>query len=125
MDSTPAPQDVLTIEQHGEVMLIVAAATLETLDPGLIEQAAHILLEPIRRQDLPLVVIDLEQVDFFGSSFLALLLRCWKLVMVRGGQMVLAGVSERARELLRITSLDMIWPIYASRREAIDALQAD
>jgi anti-sigma B factor antagonist len=125
MDSTPAPQDVFTIEHHGDVTLIIGTSALETVDPGLIEQVAHILLEPIRRLDNPLIVIDLEQVDFFGSSFLALLLRCWKSVMVRGGQMVLAGVSERARELLRITSLDMIWPIYAGRREAIESLLAD
>ena len=40
-------------------------------------------------------------------------------------QMVLAGVSDRARELLHLTSLDMVWPIYATRREAIEALEAD
>ncbi len=39
--------------------------------------------------------------------------------------MVLAGVSERARELLRITSLDTVWPIYANRREAMEALLSD
>ena len=39
--------------------------------------------------------------------------------------MVLAGVSERARELLRITSLDMVWPIYTTRQEAMEALLAD
>ena len=36
--------------------------------------------------------------------------------------MVLAGVSRRATELLHLTSLDMVWPIYADRREAIEAL---
>ena len=35
--------------------------------------------------------------------------------------MVLSGVDERSRELLRITSLDMVWPIYQSKREAIEA----
>jgi anti-anti-sigma factor len=57
--------------------------------------------------------------------FLALLLRCWKLVQSKGGEMVLAGVSERAKELLRITALDMVWPMYRTSREAMDALSAD
>jgi anti-sigma B factor antagonist len=39
--------------------------------------------------------------------------------------MALAGVSARAKELLRLTSLDMVWPIYASRQEAMEALLAD
>lgn len=125
MDPSSAGRDVFTIERHGEITVIVATSALETVDPSLIEQVAHVLLEPVHAQEVPLIVIDLEQVDFFGSTFLALLLRCWKLVQGRGGMMVLAGVSARARELLRITSLDMVWPIYASRREAIESLLSD
>ena len=57
--------------------------------------------------------------------FLTLLIRCWKLTVSQGGTMALAGVNERTRELLRITALDMVWPIYQSKREAIEALQVD
>ena len=117
--------DVFTIERHGEVTLIVASAALEHLDITLADQAAEVLLAPLREQPDPLVVVDLSAVDYFGSIFLALLIRCWKLASARGGMMVLAGVSRRARELLHLTSLDMVWPIYADRREAIDALLSD
>jgi len=79
----------------------------------------------VRNQPNPLVVFDLSDVNYFGSMFVAVLLRCWKLTTARGGMMALAGVSQHARELLRITSLDMIWPIYQSRREAMDALLSD
>jgi anti-anti-sigma factor len=71
------------------------------------------------------VVFDLTAVDYFGSMFLALLLRCWKLVQSKGGEMVLAGVSDRAKELLRITALDMVWPMYGTPREAMEALLTD
>jgi anti-anti-sigma factor len=72
------------------------------------------------------VVIDLARVDYFGSAFLQLLLRCWNLVTkVKGGQMVLCRVSQRARELLHLTSLDIIWPIYATRAEAMEALLSE
>jgi hypothetical protein len=36
--------------------------------------------------------------------------------------MVLAGVSKRIRELLRLTNLDTLWAIYDSRAEALDSL---
>jgi anti-sigma B factor antagonist len=123
--TAPAPSDDFAIERHDEVTLIVASPALESFDPTLVDQAAEILLAPIHAQDVPLIVIDLSRVDFFGSAFLSLLLRCWKVATVKGGQMVLAGVSPRSRELLHLTSLDMVWPIYADRREAIEALQAD
>jgi anti-anti-sigma regulatory factor len=67
----------------------------------------------------------LSQTDNFGSMFLALLIRCWKLAYSQGGAMVLSGVTERARELLRMTALDTVWPIYESKREAMEALLLD
>ncbi|MHC5539769.1 STAS domain-containing protein [Singulisphaera rosea] len=123
--NTPPAQDAFSIEIHGELTLISATPALETLEFGLEEQAAAMIVEPLRHQENPLVVFDLSRVNYFGSMFLALLLRCWKLVQARGGMMALAGVSPHARELLRITSLDIVWPIYATRREAMDALLAD
>ena len=39
--------------------------------------------------------------------------------------MALAGVSPQAKELLHMTSLDMIWPMYSTRREAMEALLSD
>jgi anti-sigma B factor antagonist len=123
--NAPRSEDAFTIERHGEVTLIAASRALEAMDPTLIDGAAALMLEPLRMQEMPLVVIDLSGIEFFGSAFLALLIRCWKLATVRGGLMVLAGASERSRDLLRITSLDMVWPIYDDRRAAIDSLLAD
>ena len=123
--NTPNSRDAFTIERHGELTLISATPALETLEFGLEEQAADLIIQPLRHQDTPLVVFDLSEVNYFGSMFLALLLRCWKLAQARGGMMALAGVSEHARELLRLTSLDIVWPIYANRHEAMEALLAD
>ena len=92
---------------------------------GLEEQAADLIFEPLRHDAEPLVLFDLSQVDYFGSVFLAVMIRCWKLVQAKGGTMALAGVSARAKELLHMTSLDFVWPIYADRREAVEALLAD
>jgi hypothetical protein len=47
------------------------------------------------------------------------------LVQAKGGTMALSGVSARAKELLHLTSLDFVWPIYTDRREAVEALLAD
>jgi anti-anti-sigma factor len=82
-------------------------------------------LRPLRRQDNPSIVFDLTRAESFGSMFLALMIRCWKLALSQGGTMALCGVSARTRELLRVTALDMVWPIYESKREAMEALQLD
>jgi anti-anti-sigma factor len=124
MTTEPGSSD-FTIERHGEVTVIVPSPALENMDPGLIEEVAEVLLEPIRNEAMPLVVIDLREVSYFGSAFLSLILRCWRQANARGGQVVLCGVSARVRELLHLTSLDIVWPIYPTRREAIEALSSD
>jgi anti-anti-sigma factor len=126
MSSTsPGYEDAFTIEQHGDITVIDAAPPLEHMEPALVDGAAALLLEPLRHRETPLVVVDLSRIETFGSAFLALLIRCWKLAMVRGGLMVVAGASARARDMLRLTSLDVVWPIYATRREAMESLLSD
>src|SRR4051794_19771155 len=123
--SNPHSQDAFTIERRGDLTVVSATPALESIAVGLEDQAAELIFDPLRNDGEPLIVFDLPQVDYFGSVFLGVLLRCWKLVQARGGTMALAGVSTRAKELLPLTSLDFVWPIYADRREAVEALLSD
>jgi len=121
----PANDEMFTIERHGDLTIITATRSLEAIEFGLEEQVADMVLKPLRGQENPLIVFDLSQADNFGSMFLALLIRCWKLALSQGGTMALSGVTDRTRELLRVTALDMVWPMYESRREAMEALLLD
>ena len=118
-------EDVFRIERRGNVTIIRPGQQIETLRWDLIEQAADVVLQPIRAQEERLVLIALDQGNYCGSVFLSLLLRCWKLVSMSGGMMVLSGVSPRARELLSVTALDTIWPIYDTEQEAISILESE
>ncbi len=111
------------IERHGEIGVIVPTSEVESMQWELIEQAAEIVLAPLKREPASGVIVDLSRVAFFGSVFLSLLLRCHKLVKQQGGEIVLCGASDRARELLRLTALDTIWAIYDTREQALSALQ--
>lgn len=112
------------LEWHGSTVVIVPASNVESMSWDLIEQAAEIVMAPLNEQDVPMVVFDLSEVSYFGSVFLALLLRCHKLVKSRGGELVLCGASKMAAELLRVTALDTLWAIYDTREEALHALEA-
>ena len=124
---TPPPQstDVLTIERRGDIMIVTANPELEMSGEGLEEMAAALLVRPLEKQLEPVVLFDLSHVNYFGSVFLAILIRCWKIIRAKSGTMVLAGVSAHAKELLHVTSLDQAWPIYKDRREALDSLTSD
>jgi anti-anti-sigma factor len=113
---------VIQIERHGDTAIIVPASEVENMQWELIEQAADIVLSPLKAEPASGVIVDLSQVSYFGSVFLSLLLRCHKLIKQQGGEIVLCGASERAKELLRLTALDTLWAIYDTRSQALEAV---
>jgi len=44
------------------------------------------------------------------------------LVKKHGSEVVIAGASDRVRELLHLTALDTLWALYDTRSEALEAL---
>jgi anti-anti-sigma factor len=120
--SDPHDQEDFRFEWHGNTLVITPAANVEQMRWDLIEQAADIVMTPLAEQQAPIVIFDLGEVNYFGSVFLALLLRCHKYVRSRGGEMVLCGTSPGATELLRITALDTLWALYDTRDDALAAV---
>ena len=117
-------QNVVDLEWHGDALVVVARGGVESLRWALIEEAADIILDPLRHQHSPLVVFDMSEVKYFGSVFMALLVKCQRMIRPRGGVMVLCGLSDLARDLLHTTALDTLWPIYDTRAEALEAIGA-
>ncbi len=111
------------LEYHGNTVVIIPASNIESMKWDLIEPSAELVMTPLKNLEVPMVVFDLSDVGYFGSVFLALLLRCHKFVKSRGGELVICGASKMAQELMRVTALDTLWAIYESREDALDAVE--
>jgi anti-anti-sigma factor len=110
------------IERHGEVAVVVPSPRVEEMHETMIQQAANMVMNSLK-EDLPAgIVVDLSQINYFGSVFVSFLLRCHHLAKTRGSEIVLAGASEPARELLHLLDLQTIWALYPTRQEALEAL---
>lgn len=122
MTSSAPHNESFRIERHGDIAVIIPASEVESMPENLIQQAAEIVLAPLRRDPPAGLVIDLSEVRFFGSVFISFLLKCHMLVKKHGSEVVLAGAGDRIRELLHLTALDTLWAIYGTRAEAVEAL---
>jgi anti-sigma B factor antagonist len=110
------------IERHGEIAVVIPSSKVEELHETLIAQAAKIVVNSLKEDPPAGIVVDLSNVNYVGSVFVSFLLRCHMLAKKQGSEIVLAGASEPARELLHLLDLETIWAIYATRQEAINAL---
>jgi anti-anti-sigma factor len=113
------------IERHGDVAVVIPSPEVESMHENLIQQAAQMVLAPLQQDPPAGIVVDLSQVKYFGSVFLSFLLRCHMLARKNGTEVVLAGASERSRELLHLTALDTLWALYDTRAQALEALGSD
>jgi anti-sigma B factor antagonist len=110
------------VRRHGDIAVIVPSPEVETLPETTINTAAQMVIAPLKTDPPSHLIIDLENVRYFGSAFITFLLRCHLPVKQQGGELVLAGVNNRIRELLKTTALDTIWALYDTREEAMRAL---
>ena len=113
------------VERRGDIAVVTPSPAIEQMPENLVEQAAQMVLAPLREEPPNGLIVDLCQVNYFGSVFISFLLRCHMLVKKHGSEVVLTGASERIRELLHLTALDTLWAIYSSRAEALEALGSD
>ncbi len=91
------------------------------LDGGLGESLIEIAVEA----EPPLVVLDLSQTQFFGSSFIEVLFRVWNRLQGRSGRFAICGLTPHCYDVLKITHLDTLWPLMPTRHEAVSAISKD
>ena len=111
-----------SVERHGEVAVIIPSPEVESMHDSLMQQAAEMVLAPLKDDPPSGLIIDLSQVKYFGSVFISFLLKCHMLAKRQGSEIVLAGASERCRELLSVTDLDKLWALYDTQKQALDVL---
>src|SRR6188508_1389791 len=91
----------------------------QMLDAGL----RTTLLEVAEEADPPLVVLDLSNTTFFGSSFIEILFRLWNRLQGKpGGSFAICGLTSYCVEVLRVTHLDTLWKLYPTRDEAVRSM---
>jgi anti-anti-sigma factor len=119
--SVPAAAPEVVVD--GRVTVIALGANYKVIDEIALEGGlGDFLLEIATEAVPPLVVLDLSKTQFFGSSFIEVLFRLWNRLQGRSGQFAICGLSSHCQDVLKITHLDSLWPLMATRTEAVAAL---
>ena len=118
--STTGP---LSVVKEGDVTVVVFGRGQRHLDEVGLDAIGNQLFEIAREANPPRLVLDMKVTEFFGSSFIEILFRVWKQLNSQpGAKFAISGLQEYCREVLQITHLDKLWPLYATQAEAVDEL---
>ena len=109
--------DFIQISHQDQVALVKVSGEIDLhRSPALHDQ----LIELCRGKP-PLLVIDLEGVDYMDSSGVGTLVHAYRLVKDYGGRMMLASMKSRVRSVFEISRLDRYFQIYDTVEEAISS----
>lgn len=116
--------EIFRWELDRETLIVELRRNVTSMSDDAMQKELDHVLEQVRAPDVRHVVVDLEHVTRFGSSFLNALRRLWNAVKPRGGEMALCNISELGREIFEVARFDTVWIIFSSRAEAVQALRS-
>lgn len=91
-------------------------------DTERIEAMGRELLDLLKEDPRPQILIDFDGVRIFSSNALNKLIVLDKRAKAQAGRMVLFGMNESVRNVFSMTHLDRVFAIRDSEAEAISAL---
>jgi len=122
-----APVTAPEVVVDGNVTVIALGPAYKVVDEHLLDTGLGVsLLELANEAKQPLVVLDLSNTQFFGSSFIEVMFSLWKRLEARGGgRFAICGLTPHCLDVLKITHLDTLWRLTSTREEAVRALSAN
>ena len=125
MEPNPAggQTDLFVIERDGDTLILTPQKDLREFEYQHIEGGAREVLDLLGQGSVKNLVMDFHKTDYYGSTALGFFVKLWKRVRARNGQLAFCNVSNHEREILRATNLDNLWPLCASRQEAVEAVK--
>lgn len=105
-------------EQNGIVIITLAGKIMGGPEAGQINERINALIDQGKKK----IIMDLEKVEWMNSSGLGILIGAIQTLKNNNGIFYLINVSERIRDLLRITKLLTVFEIKADLKSAIAAM---
>jgi anti-sigma B factor antagonist len=114
--------DIYKLREYGE-RAVVAFQTTSLMNAADMERLRADLIRLVDQEKRTHLILDFRRVQFVSSQVIGILLTLNKKLSAApgGAPLVLCGVGTQVLELLKITRLDRLVTIKATRREALGA----
>jgi len=112
-------KNLFDVERDGEILIVTPSSDLRESAYQDIETGARGILDLLTTGQIKGVVLDFSRTDYYGSTALGMFVRIWKRISGYGGKMAFCNVSIHEKDVLEATRLHTLWPICATKEEAL------
>jgi len=107
--------EVQTRQTEGGISVVAPTGRLDVAGAPALKDA----IEDLTKNGAPKVVIDMEGVTFVDSTGLGSVIAALKRIRNRQGELRLAAPNQQVRVVLELTTLDKVFPYFATLEEAL------
>ena len=107
--------EVQTRQTDGGVTVVAPTGRLDVAGAPALKDA----MSDLAKNGPPKVVIDMEGISFVDSTGLGSVIAALKQIRHRQGELRLAAPNQQVRVVLELTTLDKVFPYFASVEEAL------
>ena len=112
----------LRSDRYGPTIVVHLGTSYNSLNEGSVERVERFLLSAAELPDAKYLVVDLSGTQYFGSRFIEALFRAHNRMKRKGGRFALSGLQPYPEEVIRISRLDTIWPLFRTAQDAVRVL---
>lgn len=122
-------KSVFEYERTGNVLVVVPTGSLIEFRDNEIRDAYNDTYRFISEPEMKHLLIDFSKLDYFGSTFIGMLIRLAKKARHGGGEAVLSNLSDNMKGMMKTlmllenTKTDFFWVPFDSREAALQSLQ--
>ena len=114
----------LRSDKYGPTVVVHLGSSYKSLNEDCVERVEHFLLSAADLPDAKYLVIDLSGTEYFGSRFIEALFRAHNRMKRKGGRFALSGLQPYPEQVIRISRLDTIWPLFKTPQDAVRILSS-
>jgi anti-sigma B factor antagonist len=107
--------EVQTRQTEGGITVVAPTGRLDVAGAPALKDA----ITDLAKNGAPKVVIDMEGVSFVDSTGLGSVIAALKRIRNRQGELRLAAPNQQVRVVLELTTLDKVFPYFATLEEAL------
>lgn len=114
-----AEMKTFQVQYEQETLIVTPLRNLSSLADEEITSEWNAVQERLKSDSARHVIFDFQNLKYFGSTMLEVMLLLWKRIRPHEGKLAVCNVSKEAREVLRLSRFDTIWPVCDSLAEAL------
>ena len=116
---------IFQVEEDNDTIILIPEGEGSSFRYADLQMEANYVRNLIAKPQYKTLLIDLGNLNYFGSEFIGALITIAREKKNRRGKVVVCNAVEQMREVLENMSLFKLWPYFETREEAMSTIAAE